>query len=830
MRTTLRTLLVNSFVTFCGVVFATTPIAVTTANVYQTGFTVVWFSNTAETGFISVGTTSANVNLVAYDVRGAGVIDKIHMVNVTGLVGNTSYYVSIQSGSTFDNNNGGFYTVRTNASTAGFSPGALSITDVYKYMTTSPVTGESIIFGKAVRAGEESLPFVLLFKKGNNTPPYESYFLFANFVRKDGTFFGALATTDAIVINAWTAAEGFGGFVTVNAVNGTSLIVSLNQLAPTQSVPDAVPPSPVTGLTFASGINQIILQWTPSTSNNNAGTYVVRKLTGYPTSPTDGVVVLAGAGSSAADAVTAGITAYYAVYAYNSSGVYSTPVTGSGVALGQGAGTLIDNFENGTGQNQLGYYWYVFNDAATGSTINWSIVNSGAAATLRSAKAFYTIDTLIAGAYVALATDLTINTSVKDISAYTGLEFYAMGSSYPISVVLRSGANADFADYSYTFTPSNAGFTKYVIPFSSFAQPVGWGVAVPLMTSLQNMKALQFKATSTAAPANSYIQVDELRLVTQDLTPPAAATNVSFSILADAPLSVRVSWTNPALDYFGTVVVRRTDRFPTSISDGTVIINGASTQINDNTMLANTMYYFTVFTYDLAGNVSSATNKNFYFSSGGGLQAGWLDVSQNVFVGSKLLQSNDYVDSVVTLLVPVHTSLISANALATLNISGAISKTVTFNPAVTDNVVTVSLTLPVGTDILNIVAQDWDGNLSNQRTIALRVAAASDGVSLKAGSTILPYPAPYNPDAGNLTVAYELNKAANMEIYIYNLAGRLLSKVAIASGAEGAKSGYNEVTLAGVDAFGQSWSNGVNILRLVSNKQVIGTSKILVIR
>jgi hypothetical protein len=204
-------------------------------------------------------------------------------------------------------------------------------------------------------------------------------------------------------------------------------------------------------------------------------------------------------------------------------------------------------------------------------------------------------------------------------------------------------------------------------------------------------------------------------------------------------------------------------------------------------------------------------------------------VSQNIYIGVspnlKQLLNNDYVETIVTFTVPVMTSLVSANAVATLNITGAVTKTVTFNPSASTNYVLVPLTLPVGVDTLYFVAVDWTDSLSTPITRNIRVAAASDAVAC---SQILPYPAPYNPDAGLLRVQYELNKSAAVDMYIYNLAGKLINKVSCPASTVGF--GVNEVTLAGVDAFGQTWSNGLYVLRLVSDKRVIGTCKLLVIR
>lgn len=73
--------------------------------------------------------------------------------------------------------------------------------------------------------------------------------------------------------------------------------------------------------------NQIIFEWNNPGEANFVRTVVVRKEGGYPTSPTDGQTLYEGRGQTFTDTnVTNGTTYYYALYSYNHSKTYSTPV------------------------------------------------------------------------------------------------------------------------------------------------------------------------------------------------------------------------------------------------------------------------------------------------------------------------------------------------------------------------------------------------------------------------------------------------------------------------------------------------------------------------
>lgn len=98
--------------------------------------------------------------------------------------------------------------------------------------------------------------------------------------------------------------------------------------------------------------------------------------------------------------------------------------------------------------------------------------------------------------------------------------------------------------------------------------------------------------------------------------------------------------------------------------------------------------------------------------------------------------------------------------------------------------------------------------------------------------SVLPYPNPYNPGAGNLIIAYVLSADADIVGNIYSAAGQRVFKGQYASGTTGGKAGYNEITWNGRDGFGEIIANGLYLIHLVEkgSGKIIGRTKLAVVR
>jgi len=90
-------------------------------NVTQTGFTVLWWTDTEMTGQINYG-GSSSLGAQAYDARGQAFSGATHYVDVTGLQPATNYFFDVVSGGTADTNAGQHYQMKTAPVTSGTPP------------------------------------------------------------------------------------------------------------------------------------------------------------------------------------------------------------------------------------------------------------------------------------------------------------------------------------------------------------------------------------------------------------------------------------------------------------------------------------------------------------------------------------------------------------------------------------------------------------------------------------------------------------------------------------------------------------------------------------
>lgn len=436
------------FLTLMGLSFAGTPKEVRIVDVTDASFTVVWYTDQAEQGYIEWG--SLIPNTTAYDLRGSSVSDNIHIVVVNGLILSTDYVFQIKSGGITYLNDTKNFIVKTANDSMFDAPSKISFDKVYKVDSINTlVSNDVLIFARAINdQSEYSIPQVILYKNAYNKDidgpkGYRNRFIMNSFRDKDGKPLPSPIVSVELV--AWTASEGFGfnDVLTINYVPA-AIDIYLN----------------TANLVFYAG----------GTTTN-------------PVIPT-------------VDPVT------------------PTPNPTSNVTSINGF--LLENFETDsnafTNNEFLGYNYPYRNDD---SLWGYSILSEGANGTTKSYRQNYILQGT-RDVYSGYGLDLKPSKAEMDISTFGAIRFIAKGTGQ-MAIELEATNNV-ISDYNHYFKAIslNTDWQEYVISFSRFSQE-NWGTQVDLVTALQRMVAVKFKAYPQVAGTSGWFQIDEIYLATGDM-------------------------------------------------------------------------------------------------------------------------------------------------------------------------------------------------------------------------------------------------------------------------------------------------------------------------
>ncbi len=111
--------------------------------------------------------------------------------------------------------------------------------------------------------------------------------------------------------------------------------------------------------------------------------------------------------------------------------------------------------------------------------------------------------------------------------------------------------------------------------------------------------------------------------------------------------------------------------------------------------------------------------------------------------------------------------------------------------------------------------EDWEGLWSETWSFRTRMATSVDGgiTAAKSFSLAQNYPNPFNPTT---TIRFQLNRAADIELAVYDLSGRLVRTLMRSP----QRAGMHTLQWDGRDANGQAVASGVYLYRLRSGGQV----------
>lgn len=285
--------------------------------------------------------------------------------------------------------------------------------------------------------------------------------------------------------------------------------------------------------------------------------------------------------------------------------------------------SIIDNFEDGNGNNMVGGNWISLDDSAMGgnSTVYppVGVVSSFTAAGYitpnHSAFFEYTLGPKYAYRYAILTSTFPSET---DLTAKSNISFWIKGSGHKMRVVFKSAAHTDADYYGLTIQTTPSLWTACTMNFKNLKQE-GWGTSVPLTNALKRVTEIQFKAASQISGEHGYFWLDDIKLGDTPILDNQAPGRVTgFSVITNGSDKLKISWTNPSdIDFAGVKIYRTTssdydweiwgdpvDAFV--FSDSTIVYDGAGNNFVDTNLTSGMKYYYFTVTYDWSGN----TNKN----------------------------------------------------------------------------------------------------------------------------------------------------------------------------------------------------------------------------
>ncbi|PIS29774.1 hypothetical protein COT42_04395 [Candidatus Saganbacteria bacterium CG08_land_8_20_14_0_20_45_16] len=143
-----------------------------------------------------------------------------------------------------------------------------------------------------------------------------------------------------------------------------------------------------------------------------------------------------------------------------------------------------------------------------------------------------------------------------------------------------------------------------------------------------------------------------------------------------------------------------------------------------------------------------------------------------------------------------------------------------------------TIDLASGLHNLTVQVADTLGNTRTKEVTGLRVAGEADPPEATRITVMHSLPgaagAAASATQGGI-VAYNLNKDANITLYMYGLGGEMVTTRKFSSGTSGAKAGYNQLSISGVsDLSGAALANGIYVFKIVSDGRVVGKGKFVV--
>lgn len=203
-------------------------------------------------------------------------------------------------------------------------------------------------------------------------------------------------------------------------------------------------------------------------------------------------------------------------------------------------------------------------------------------------------------------------------------------------------------------------------------------------------------------------------------------------------------------------------------------------------------------------------------------------IISNLKFDGQVILNDDYIKSNAVITASVTDDASGINlSLSSIEVDSTFTAFTASNYNATTGILTYQGSFADGNHTFRIHARDNSGNYAASVALPFRVSLGEAQIP----GTVLNVPNPFNPGIGQRTeICYQLNKDAEVAIYIFNTINQLIKKINCTAGGTGGRAGYNKVLWDGISDFAEVVANDVYFARIVSGGKQLGKCKIAVIK
>lgn len=376
---------------------------------------------------------------------------------------------------------------------------------------------------------------------------------------------------------------------------------------------DTTPPSPASSFTATPSDRSVNLAWVNPLDPSFIGLVVVRSTTAPPSTPSGGISVYNGNGTSHIDSnLSNNVIYYYRVFTFDEIPNYSGSIFASATPINIFPPPNVTALTSTSADERV--------------TLNWSNPTTGDFLGVRIQRKIGSIPTnYLDGTtvYEGSARGFTNAPLVNGLNYYYRLFSYDEIPNYSdgvttngIPVDLMAPGNPSsfiatpavgFNDLRWTL-PQDADLMGVSVVRNTSNQPATPSDGTVIYTGI----ATNFNESPALIPgATNFYRIyafDEATNyssgVSATISPPSRVTSFAAATQDQA---VRLSWSNPSGSFTGVLIRGSANAFPASPTDGYFVYQGSSTSTTNVNLTNGIIHYYSAFSYDTAPNYSAAS-------------------------------------------------------------------------------------------------------------------------------------------------------------------------------------------------------------------------------